>query len=279
MKHLTFLIIPLLFAMCQTPSGDYEKAQNRSDSLQRLVIAKDSALYAFMGTMNSIENNLQEIKAKENIITLNANEAGSQKNQADQINEDIQFIYDLMLENKQKVTDLEHQLRQAGIANKELQQTIRNLHLKLQEKDAEILELQTELKKLNIEVDEMAYKIDTLNFDNQVKQAIIDTQDETIHTAYYLFGSAKELKENGIIDKKGSLIHKRISKDFDKSLFTKIDIRELTEFNLNCKKVNILTTHPGVSYTLVGEKPIEKLEIDDSEEFWSVSKYLIIIID
>lgn len=280
MKKLAFLILPILFVMCQSNNSEYEQAQNRADSLQRLVIDRDSALYAFMGTINDIESNLQEIKAKENIITLSANEAGIRKNKADQINEDINFIYDLMIENKDKVAQLEKQLKRAGINNNELQKTIKNLRIKLQEKDAEILQLREELKTMNIKVDELGYKIDTLQFDNQVKQAIINAQDETIHTAYYLFGSAKELRDANIIDKKGSFIgSKKLNSDFDKTLFTQIDIREITEFNLNTQKVKILTSHPGHSYTLVGEKPVEKIEIDDPDEFWSASKYLVIILN
>lgn len=280
MRKLIIFLVPVLFTMCINPNVNKNQIQLRSDSLQRLVNQKDSALYAFMGTINDIENNLQEIKAKENIITLNATEAGANQNQAVQINEDINFIYDLMLENKNRINELENQLKQAGVNKKELQRTIKNLQIKLQQKDAEILQLREELRTMNIKVDEMAYKIDTLQFDNQVKQAIIDAQDTQLNTAYYLFGSAKELKTAGVIDKKGSFIgNKKLNSNFDKTLFTQIDIRENIEFNINTQKIKILTNHPASSYQTIGEKPIEKLEINNPDEFWSVSKYLVIILD
>jgi len=41
----------------------------------------------------------------------------------------------------------------------------------------------------------------------------------------------------------------------------------------------MLTTHPSNSYKLIGEKLIEKLEITNTKEFWSASKYLVIILD
>lgn len=280
MKKIAFLLLPVfLFSMC-TNKKMVEEAQLRSDSLQRISLQKDSAIYAFMGTFNDIESNLQEIKAKENIISLNAGETGSPKSREDQINEDINFIYDLMLENKARVAELEKQLKRANIRNSELQKTIANLHVKLQEKDKEIFELREQLKNMNIMVDELNYKIDTLAFELQVKDAIIEAQEESLNTAYYLFGSNKELKEKKIIDKKGGFIgSKKVNRDFDKELFTKIDIREKTEFSINRNKIKIVSTHPSNSYNIVGEKPVEKIEITDPDEFWSVSKYLIIVLN
>lgn len=279
MKKIVFLLLPvILFSMC-TNKKAIEEAQLRSDSLQRVSLQKDSAIYAFMGTFNEIESNLQEIKAKENIITLNAGEMGSPKKREDQINEDINFIYDLMLQNKERVADLEKQLKRANIKSAELQKTIANLQSKLQEKDVQILNLREELKNMNIKVDELNYKIDTLKFDNEVKEAIIQAQDESLNTAYFLFGSMKELKESKVIDKKGGFIGtKKINRDFDKELFTKIDIREKTEFQINSQKIKIMSTHPSSSFKIVGEKPVEKIEIIDPDEFWSVSKYLIIAL-
>jgi len=280
MKKLIFMALPFLFAMCQSPKTDVNQVQTENDSLQRLVIEKDSAIYAFLGTFNEIEMNLQEIKSKEGIISMSVSEDGTEKSREDKINEEIQYIYDLMLENKQKVAQLEKQLKRANIKNSELQQTIINLQAKLQEKDVEILQLREELKNMNIKVDELSYAIDTLKFENQAKDEVIKTQDENLNTAYYLIGSSKELKEHQIIDKKGGFIgSKKLNKDFDKSFFTKVDIRNVTSFDLNVPKIKILTTHPSNSYKIIGEKPVEKLEITNPDEFWSVSKYLVIIID
>lgn len=280
MKKLIFLLLPALFIMCQNQSAINEKAEIRNDSLQRLLVQKDSALYAFMGTFNDIESNLQEIKARENIITFNASETGAQKKKSDQINEDINFIYDLMIQNKEKVTNLERLLKRADIKNNELQKTIANLQVKLQEKDVEILNLREELKTMNFKVDELAYEIDTLKFNNEIKQAIIKAQEESLNTAYYIFGSMKELKENKVIDKKGSFIGvKKLNQDFDKSLFTKIDIRNKNIFPINVQKIKILSTHPSTSYEIIGEKPIERIEITNPDEFWSVSKYLVVVLN
>ncbi len=277
MKKLFLLLVPFTFVMCTNSSYNAEKISRQNDSLQRVVIEKDSALYAFINTFNSIETNLQTIKDKENIIRLNS--AGTEHKNVNDINEDIKLIYDLMLQNKSQVSNLEQKLKAAGISNKNLKSAITNLKLKLQDKDTEILKMRDELKNLNIKVDELSYTIDTLNFINADRQRVIDNQDKDLHTAYYMFGSTKELKEAKIIDKKGLFSPKKINQNFDKDLFIKIDIREKTRFNINSKKIKILSVHPENSFTIIGKKPVEAIEINNPEEFWSVSKYLVIILD
>lgn len=278
MKKLFFLL-PVLFVMCQTPNSNNENTQIENDSLQRLVTQKDSAIYAFLGTFNEIENNLQTIKEKEHIIANIANNSESMKSREQKINDDINMIYDLMLDNKDKVNKLQKQLRRAHIRSNELQTTIRNLQGKLQEKDAEIIQLRKDLLNMNLKIDELSYQIDTLVFDNEVKTAIIEAQDESLNTAYYLIGTEKELKQQMVIDKKGSFIGgKKLNRDFNKSLFNKIDIREKNTLNLAAKKIKIITTHPSTAYTIYGEKPVDSLIIVNPENFWSVSKYLVVVV-
>lgn len=273
---LAVLIIVLVAVSCQ-PKSEINQVKHQNDSLQREANIKDSALYALMNTFNAIENNLAEIKAKENIISQTASGPEDARTREDKINEEIRFIYDKMNENKEKVRKLEKKLKSANIKIADLQNVINTLKQKLIEQDAEIIRLNEELQKMNIQVAELSYEIDSLVFDNTAQKAVIAAQDESIHTSYYLFGTSKELKKMGIVEGGTlSLSRNKVNSDFDKSLFTKIDIRKDTVFVLGAKKVKILTSHPGSSYKLVGEKPVEKIVIINPEEFWSVSKYLII---
>ena len=59
--------------------------------------------------------------------------------------------------------------------------------------------------------------------------------------------------------------------------FTKADLRNVSSIPLNVKKATLMTSHPEGSYTFVKEgKVITELSITNPEEFWSVSKYLVI---
>ncbi len=278
MKKLLIFLIPVVLVACG-PNKNERKLMSETDSLHQAMVGKDSAIYAFLNTFNAIEGNLQAIKEKENLVTMNASKPESDVSREEQINNDIQAIYDMMLENRAKLARLERQLKTANNKNKDLETAIEVLTNRLAEKDAEITRLLGELEALNIKVEALNYSIDTLTQLNEEKDAAIAAKTESLNTAFYIIATEKELKSMKIIDKKGSLGGKKLNQNFDKSLFKKIDITNTRGLDLNAKKVKLVTTHPQSSYILEGEKPITKLVITNPDEFWSISKYLIIVIE
>ncbi|HWY39117.1 MAG TPA: hypothetical protein VNY73_11195, partial [Bacteroidia bacterium] len=137
-------------------------------------------------------------------------------------------------------------------------------------------DLKNKVEQLNIELSNL-----TVNYQNAEQESAVKT--EKLNLAYYVIGTGKELKQKGITEKEGGFIGlgktTEVKKDFNKDYFTKIDISQTTSIPIGAKKIKILSTHPSNSYKLVGEKPVEKLEITNAEEFWSASKYLVIVIE
>ncbi len=284
---LAVALSALTFTHCtQGPTKEELLANN--DNLQREVIKKDSALYAIANAFNSIENNLMAIKEKENIIALTVSDTENSQNREERINGDIQMIYNMMLQNREKIADLQNKLKKANANNKEMQKLIASLEEKIKEKDAEILRLTQELEASNLEisnlntlVSSLNNSIDSLRYESELQAATIEGQDEALNTAYYIIGSEKELKDMGVLDKKGKFAvgSKKTIKDFEKDAFTKIDIRETTKFDLNgAKKARVVTAHPLDSYKIYGEKPVDSLVVSNFYNFWSSSKYLVIIV-
>ncbi len=75
----------------------------------------------------------------------------------------------------------------------------------LEEETAKVLSLQEQLNKkdsliaeLGTTVNQLGKDIENLSTENTVKETKIKEQDETIHTAWYVFGTRKELKEQKI---------------------------------------------------------------------------------
>ena len=104
------------------------------------------------------------------------------------------------------------------------------------------------------------------------KTETINTQDKQLNTAWYVFGTKKELKEQRILEG-----DKVLESNFNKSYFTKIDIRVDKEIKLMSKSAKILTMHPSGSYTL--QRNANKtyvLRITNPQIFWSTSKYLVV---
>lgn len=286
MKKLGLTIIAVaLFATSAffTACGGGEKEVNPlADSLQEVnsglsgkLNEKELALQEFISTFNEIQDNLNTIKEKEKIVSKNTIN-GDVKNKEDQIKEDIQAIYDLMGKNKNRINSLSRKLKESNLKLEGMQTMIENLQASLNLKDEEITDLKNKIESLNIE-------LSALNTDYKDIQSESDLKTQVIKTAYYAFGTSKELKEKNIVTKEGGFIGigktSKLKEDFNKEYFTKVNIDEVSSINIGAKKAKIITTHPSGSYKLIGEKTVEKIEITNVEEFWSVSKYLVIIIE
>ena len=103
---------------------------------------------------------------------------------------------------------------------------------------------------------------------------MINAQDKQLNTAWYVFGTKKELKNQHIMED-----GKVMTGNFNKSYFTKVDIRELSEIKLYSKSAKWRTTHPASSYTLVRDANKQyTLRITNSQIFWSTSKYLVVLV-
>ncbi|HNV95212.1 MAG TPA: hypothetical protein PKG63_01960, partial [Bacteroidales bacterium] len=122
------------------------------------------------------------------------------------------------------------------------------------------------------------------NKENAKKMDVIAQKTEELNTAFYVIGSKKELMENKIITKEGGFVGigkiEKLREDFNKDYFTKIDITSLNEISINASKAKIITSHPNGSYKIeMNGKKVDKITIIDKKTFWSVSKYLVIVIE
>jgi chromosome segregation ATPase len=281
-KYLVLLLIPVFFACGREAKQKAEELQSRNDSLLSQTLQKDEAINEFVRSINEIQGTLDTIKMKENLINLSTDRGGEMKISAkEQIKSDIQSIYSLMEKNKQTIAALSKKLKNANMRVDELQKMVERLTKDNASKAADIEELRGKLAKLNTAFEIANLKIDTLSRTVKTQSSEISSQsqtiasqDEALNTAYYVIGNSKELKKSGII-KSGEVLA-----DFNKDLFTKIDVRKVTEISILSKKAKILSSHPSSSYKFAGDKKIiQALQITDFKTFWSNSKYLVIVVD
>lgn len=277
---LVLTIGSVSFTSC---GGDKEKEVNPlADSLAGVngelngkLSEKEAAMQEFISSFNEIQENLNAIKEKEKIVSSTSSQ-GDVKSKEDQIKEDIQAIYDLMSKNKNRINSLSKKLKNSNLKLEGLEKMIENLQNSINLKDSEIAELKTKMEGLNIELSNL-----TTNY-QEVEQEVV-AKTEEINTAFYAIGTSKELKEKNVISKEGGFIGigktTKVKEDFNKEYFTKVNIEQTASINIGAKKAKIITTHPSGSYKIVGEKPVEKIEITNAKEFWSASKYCVIVIE
>lgn len=284
MKRI-FFVIALLGVLASCNDAELEKRQATIDSLKSVTQDNDGTINDLFESFNSIEENLELIKEKENIIRLNSSsESGVEEDMKTRINEDINSIYDLMLKNKQELKSVQNKMRRSGIKVQELDKMVSSLSKQMESKGNEIDRLSEKLKQMDIEVGELKTEvvdlnenIDSLSNENTIKEDIIEGQIEALNTAYYSVGTKKELVNHQVLTKEGLLGTKtKLLSDFNKDYFTTVNITELSNIPIYAKKITIITTHPSSSYELTGGDNVDELIIKDAAQFWSVSKYLVI---
>ncbi len=289
MKKILYLIlISVVVLTTGCNRKEIARLQAQRDSLLAVGSSKDASLVEFVDAFNEIQANLDTIKQKEMVIDNTAKGAmevkGSKK---EQIQSDITYIYNLLQKNRQLVAQLSDKLKKSNRQTAELQKMIDNLNQMISEKDAQIAQLTDELGKMNIkvqdltrEVGDLSTSVSNLTTETQQKQQVIDDKTTQLNTAYYVIGTTRELKDKNIITKEGGFIGIGRSKDVqdqvDLSYFTRVDITKLDVIPIMKKKVNIVSSHPANSYRISGENAADSLIITNPNEFWSLSKVLVI---
>jgi len=282
---LTLLVTPL-FWQCQSGPSRTELMEQK-DSLERAAALKDNQMNQMVTTIGDIEATLRVIKDKEQMIALKAQRGETGGDAAKQINEDIRLIYDLMVQNKERIESLEGQLKRSGVETNKLRQLVDNLNQQLREKNQEIMQLNELIKEKNTEIDDMNYAmtdmeitLDSIKMANEEARQQLEATKDDMYTAYYAIGSKNELKEKNIISREGFLFFGKtqlLKNDFDKEYFESVDIRQTDSIELFQPKVKILSSHPEDSYNLTENANGNLiLMVDNKEQFWGVSRYLVV---
>lgn len=252
----------------------------QSDSIQSLQLENEQLRQQqddLLSTLNEIEDGFREINEAQGRLTVDRRGEGADARE--RIRENMQYINQTMAQNAELIEKLKSQLKQSGSKSKQLQHTIDNLVAQMQQKTAEIEQLRNELQAKNIRIDELEQQTASLSADvsslqqqSQQQTQTISQQDRQLNAAWYVVGSKRELKDHNIL-RSGKVLQD----GFDASYFTEIDVRNVSKINLNSKSAKILTTHPAGSYTLQrDDNKIYTLYINDYQQFWSTSKYLVV---
>lgn len=280
-------IVLSLSAFVLMLSGCSQKTDNtkelafmqQRDSLESIIQQKDNEINDIMGTMNDIEAGFRAINEAEQRVSVARQVEGASS--TERIRENMQYIQQAMQQNRELINKLRNQLRQGTMRSDQLRVTVDNLTRQMEEKDAQVRQLQAELQAKDVQIGELTEKVEdlsnnvnTLREETTQKSQTISAQDKQLNTAWFVYGTKSELKEQHIIQD-GKVLQSNFNRDY----FTKIDIRVDKEIRLYSRSAKLLTTHPASSYTL--EQDAQKqyvLRIQNPQLFWSTSKYLVVLV-
>jgi chromosome segregation ATPase len=274
------MVCAAMMVGCQQNQEKQDALVNQlRDSLNTIITQKDTELNDMMSTLNDIEDGFREINEAQGRVALA--KSGEGTNTKARIRENVQFIQTTMKQNRELINKLKQQLRESSFKSDQLKRALESLTAQLEEKDKQLQLLRDELEDRDIYIGELGEKIEGLSTDvanlqeeSTQKTETINTQDKQLHTAWFVFGTKKELKEQKIL-----VDGKVLQSSFNKEYFTKIDIRVDKEIKLYSSSAKLLTSHPSSAYTLQRDANKQYvLRITDPQLFWSTSKYLVVLV-
>ena len=278
-KMICLALCATMLASCEFVTKREKELTAQNESLATELSEKNAALDQAIQAIADIQEGFRAINEAEGRVAVQT-QGGEGVTDSERMKEDILFIQQKMEENRKQIERLEKKLKASGSETASLRKVLANLQKELEEKVTSIAALQNELAEKNIRIAELDKAVATLTGDVNNLQQVTDVQQEVIeqqvmqlNTAWYVYGTAKELKEQNIL-RGGKVLS---SAEFNKGYFTEIDVRVDRVFPLYAKRAQLLTTHPAGSYEFVKDADkLLTLNVLDFEAFWSVSRYMVI---
>lgn len=282
MKKIFCMVLSVAaLASCTNVKREREQLAAKNDSLTVVLNEKNVALDQAMRSIADIQEGFRAINEAEGRVVIQA-QGSEGVTDADRLKEDVLFIQQKLADNRKLIEQLQKKLKAGGVETASLRKVLANLQQELDAKVAAIATLQGELAQKNIRIAELDSAVVMLTGDVNALQEITDVQQEVIeqqvtklNTAWYVYGTTKELKEQNIL-KNGKVLS---TSDFNHDYFTEIDIRDDKVFPLYAKYAKLLTSHPEGSYEYTKDEQKQlTLHILDADAFWSVSRYMVILV-
>ena len=281
--------LSLMVVGCTGNKGSsYDMLKTSYDSLLMQSDKNQADLNEAIDIINEVEGNLNQIADAEHRVQADALKGELNQSQKQRIMDEISLLRQTLQENKQNLAQQQEKLKRSGINIAALDKKINLLNRQIAEKDQMIQSLQADLESARGMIARQDSLITEQSERGAVNEATIaiqnkrlQDQDAALHRAYYCFGTLSELKEENII-KGGGLFSKAkvLPEGFNQEYFKQVDTRDLTTIALFAAKAHLRTQHPASSYHF--EKDADgnqTLVIDNQQDFWSRSKYLVVEVE
>jgi hypothetical protein len=266
-----------LLASCGQREEDklvIDRLTSQNNHLINATAERNGQISKFKTEISSIHQSLQLIKEQEQLLG-NVSDGDLSQNSTS-IQEDLEKLSDLLSYNKNKINSLNTALNSKDLKLDDFRLTIDMLKYQLEDRTTSLSNLVKTLGDKNIEIAALVVAQEDLLLN-------LNIEKDVVHTAYYTFGSISELKANQVMERQdgisGFLGQKKIADELNKDYYFKIDTRDVNEVPLIAASARVVSNHPPASYEFVGsDETIEAIRILDPTSFWSVTKYLTVVV-
>ncbi len=277
----------MIIAGCNNNSEELQKQvsqlQNEASTLHQTIAERDKHLDEAMQAVNEIYKEIEQARSKEAQLVerTGGSEGPAQLTGTDtrqKLMQNITAIGTTLKENRKKLNDLQSKLKASRSEFASLNTLVESLKKSLGEREQSIAMLETRVQGLEATVAENTRTI-------QEKEAVIDQQQRTMKTGYYIVGTRDELKEKGIITDEGGFpwglfgSTTVMASGVDRSLFTPIDKNTDQTIHVNGEIDEILPRRNQEFFAMGSQdEHFSDLTIVKPEGFWQ-DNYLVIVVN
>lgn len=272
-KQLLILVLgtTILFTGCNGNVGSNRQLEENNDSLKAVIAERDASLEEALQCIRLVEEGFQKINEAQGRVNVANMESGNSRKE--NLQNDVLYITQLLEKNNAEIERLKKLLASNKNSSKELIAIVANLEKTLKEKNLEITELYSTLESKNIHIAKLDTIINDLTNENTLQELRLVEKEREINSVWYVFGTKKELKNEKILSGGEVMTNPDANKDY----FTRCDKNTLTEIKTYSSKAKVLSAHPEGSYKIVEDNEgNDVLKITSPDEFWSITRYLVI---
>jgi predicted nucleic acid-binding Zn-ribbon protein len=290
---MLLLVVVIAGIVILKDKAEIEQLSQQNSNLTNTIEVRDSLVNEMTSTFDEIEQNLTFVRNKRAEMVTIPQEGV--KNQKETLVADVKLMNEMLEESSKKIDELDKKLKASGIEIKSFKNKIAQLNKSILEQDTNVQQMRVEIEQRDYKIAEMdvqivelkstiASKDDSIQTKSQIiaeKAQTIVERENAMNKAYFVSGTHDQLVAKGVLVKEGGFLgigkNTSIRDDVKEGNFTVLDMRNASQFPLNAKKVKLISEHPDNSYKLVEQNDkIAYLEIENPEEFWKLTKYVIV---
>ncbi len=293
---LVALTVALGFSMVSTSKkndGQLEQLVAEKATMAKELASQQSNFNEIMKLVTEVEDQIASIVKKENLVWNT--QSGEYLGSKDKVLKEIAMIDDLVIRSNENIEALAGKLKTSGLKASVLQNKIQRMTADLKERTAVVATLKADLELRDENLKVLTAKVVDLE-KHSITQAIEMGQKETeigrlkadnkeLNKVHFAIGSFDELKTKGLVQKEGGFLmfgrKVALGDDLDEEAFSEIDGRQFHKLPIEGKKLQVVSDHPSSSFVIVEDAKnadLKYLEILDNDEFWRISKYLVVSV-
>lgn len=268
----------VFYSKYRETSANYASAKGEEQSLRARYGDAINSIAAIQDSLNAIIVGDREVPLQEGGLGTERRLSASQ---ADEAMERIAVVKLGIERTKQRIQELDAQLRHSGIRVAGLQRMIVNLKRDVRGKEEEVALLTAQVDSLQNTVTGLAAEVEKSHDQIETQTAVIEEKRRELGTIYYVIGPSRMLKDAGVVEAQGGVLGLgkvlKPSGHMNESVFTQLDTDVQTTVRIPSDKARVLSAQPAASYVLeaVGQDAME-LRIVDPQQFRKV-KHLVIL--